>query len=141
MILAINNKKVINYKIVERGVTGNIFLNFIKEIKQKFIKNNDNKFIFMDNAAIHKTKNINEYIKQKKIDVVYNIPYFSKYNPIENVNSMIRNLLQRNENSNIENIRNIVENFKQSDNVQKFKNIFNHVLKELKNVIKSTQIA
>jgi transposase len=49
------------------------------------------KHLLMDNAKIHHTKKLKEYINKKNIKVLYNIPYCPEFNPIENINSMIRN--------------------------------------------------
>ena len=37
----------------------------------------------MDNATIHHTKKIKEYIKKKDINVIYNMAYCPEFNPIE----------------------------------------------------------
>ena len=39
----------------------------------------------MDNAVTHHSKIFKKTIKKDKINVIYNIPYHSKYNPIEYV--------------------------------------------------------
>ena len=87
LIVAMNNKKIIKYKLYEQNVTGDKYLQFIKEINYK----NKGKYMLMDNATIHHTKKLKEYIKKKNINVIYNLPYCPEFNPIENVNSMIRN--------------------------------------------------
>ncbi len=62
----------------------------VTEIKHK------DKHLLMDNAKIYHTKKLKEYIKKKNMKVLYNIPYCPKFNPIENVNSMIRNSVKYN---------------------------------------------
>jgi transposase len=44
----------------------------------------------MDNARTHHTKLFKKSIKSKNLKIIYNIPYHSKYNPIEYVFSLLR---------------------------------------------------
>ena len=50
----------------------------------------------------------------------------SETNPIENIFSMLRNNLNRNENETELELKNSIEKFIKIDNKDKFKNIFNH---------------
>jgi len=60
-------------------------------------------------------KKLKEYINKKNINVIYNIPYCPEFNPIENVNSMIRNNVIYNKNKTIQDIENILHEFKNKD--------------------------
>ena len=41
--------------------------------------------IFLDNCRVHHSKKVDEFLKENKIEVIYNVPYGSEYNPIERV--------------------------------------------------------
>lgn len=44
----------------------------------------------MDNARIHTSKIFKEYVKNSKINVIYNVPYNPESNPIENIFSGVK---------------------------------------------------
>ena len=129
VLMASNNEEIKHYIICEGGIKTNIFIDFMKELTKKI--ENKETYYLMDNAVIHKTKKFMEYIKECKINILYNAPYHSEINPIENIFSMLRNTINRNENQTIEKIKESIENFKKVDNKEKFKNIFNHSIKML----------
>ncbi len=60
-------------------------------------------------------KKLKEYINKKNIKVLYNIPYCPEFNPIENVNSMIRNNVRYNKNVTVDDIKNVLQEFKSKD--------------------------
>ncbi len=41
--------------------------------------------IFLDNCRVHHSKKVDEFLKENKIEVIYNVPYGPEYNPIERV--------------------------------------------------------
>ena len=129
VLMASNNEEIKHYIICEGGIKTNIFIDFMKELTKKI--ENKETYYLMDNAVIHKTKKFMEYVKECKINILYNAPYHSEINPIENIFSMLRNTINRNENQTIEKIKESIENFKKVDNKEKFKNIFNHNIKML----------
>ena len=57
-------------------------------MEQVVSKNKNNKKYFLDNAKIHHSKILNEQIKK---NCIFNVPYCSKFNPIE----MFFNTLKR----------------------------------------------
>jgi transposase len=81
--MATSNKKILNYRIVEKGIKSINFNNFISKLR-RLDKDNKNVY-FLDNARVHKTKSFNEIKEKLKLNVIYNVPYQSKYNPIEYV--------------------------------------------------------
>lgn len=85
VVSAISHKKVIHNKIFEGSRNGEIFLEFIKELKNKF--NNDNvMFLLLDNARVHRYGELLKYINRvKKFELIYNVLYSSQSNPIERV--------------------------------------------------------
>jgi transposase len=128
LIVAMNNKKIIKSELYEQNISGDKFLKFIREINYK----HKNKHLLMDNAKIHHTKKLKEYINKKNIKVLYNIPYCPEFNPIENVNSMIRNNVRYNKNTTFDDIKNALHEFKNNDHKKEFQNIYNSTFKGLK---------
>jgi transposase len=41
--------------------------------------------IFLDNCRVHHSKKVDEFLKENKIEVIYNVPYGPEYNSIERV--------------------------------------------------------
>jgi transposase len=131
--MACNNKQILNYTVCEQGIKTENFINFMKESNEK--NNNTDVYYLMDNAVVHKTKKFNSYVKENKIKVVYNAPYHSETNPIENVFLMFRNKINRKNNNTIEMIKTITNEFIKEKNEEKLKNIFNHSVKMIENFI------
>ena len=128
LIVAMNNKKIIKSELYEQNISGDKYLKFIREINYK----HKGKHLLMDNAKIHHTKKLKEYVKKKNINVLYNIPYCPEFNPIENVNSMIRNNVRYNKNAIFDDIKNVLQEFKNKDHKKEFQNIYNSTFKRLK---------
>lgn len=133
ILMAVNNKKILNYTVCEQGIKTDGFIKFMDELKGK--NQNKNSYYLMDNAVVHKTKKFNEYVLKNNLNIVYNAPYHSESNPIENVFSIYRNKINRKDNSTIEKIKSITEEFIKEDNEEKIKNIFNHSVKLIENFI------
>ena len=133
ILMAVNNKKILNYTVCEQGIKTDGFIKFMDELKAK--NQNKNSYYLMDNAVVHKTKKFNEYVLKNNLNIVYNAPYHSESNPIENVFSIYRNKINRKDNSTIEKIKSITEEFIKEDNEEKIKNIFNHSVKLIENFI------
>ena len=85
LICAVSNRQIIHYKMIKNSANKNTFLDFIKTTIQKFKKNKSIKLL-MDNARIHHAKILKKYLSTiESVNIIYNIPYMPKYNPIENV--------------------------------------------------------
>ncbi len=137
ILMASNNKKILHNIICDGGIKTDIFINFIKELKTK--NENEKSYYLMDNAVIHKTKKFNNYVLENKLNIVYNAPYHSETNPIENIFSMFRNKINRSENNNLECIKTITNEFIKENNKVNFKNIFEHSVKMIDNFIKDNK--
>ena len=87
----------------EQGIKTDDFIKFMKELKEK--NENKDSYYLLDNMTTHKTKKFTSYALENKLKMVYNAPYHSEINPIENIFSMFRNKLNRTENHNIECIK------------------------------------
>ena len=80
MCMAINKDKIISYRLTKGGYNGRKYRNFLIN---RVIGKTNNKGILMDNASIHKTKELKKELLTKKIKVIYNVPYHPEFNPIE----------------------------------------------------------
>ena len=79
----------------------------------------------MDNATIHKTNIFKKYIKDHKLDVIYNIPYNPETNPIENVFGWLKNYVKRNNNSSENEIRTTINEYLKCITYRQLNNTFN----------------
>jgi transposase len=93
-ICAIMYGKVIGYKLykdLKGGIRGKQFNDFInEEIKGKY----SGKYILMDNAQFHKSKEVQENIKRTKNNFIYSIAYNPATNPIENLFSQLKSYVR-----------------------------------------------
>ena len=71
--MAINNNKVIHYKIVENSANSMDFKNFLLEINAKYVLKNHN--LLKDNARIHHAKIIKSIINEMKSTSLFNVSY------------------------------------------------------------------
>ena len=124
LLVASTNNKIISFKMCKKGVKTDFFIDFMEELK--LLDVNNERYYLLDNARVHKTKKFNMFIQENKMNMVYNAPYHSETNPIENIFSMLRNNLNRNKNETEEDLKKSIENFVKIDNKEKFKNIFIH---------------
>jgi len=131
IIMVIDNKRVIHYKIIKDSANADDFKKFITEINKKY--NLKNKYLLLDNARIHHAKIVKSLINEIKSTLLFNVPYCPEYNPIEMVFSKMK-LLIRQKNNNyltnhlINNIKNSIKNISK----QNIKNYFDKSLNLLK---------
>jgi transposase len=134
LLVASSNEKILSYDMCKKGVKSDFFINFMDKLKKMDIKNE--KYYLLDNARVHKSKKFNEYLNENKMKIVYNAPYHSETNPIENIFSMLRNNLNRNKNETEVELKKSIDDFCAIDNKIKFKNIFNHSCNMINDFIK-----
>ena len=125
--MASSNKKIINYTIVEKGIKTDNFNKFMLKLN-RLDKEKKNVYL-LDNARVHKTKSFNKIKEENKLNIIYNAPYQSKYNPIEYVFSLLRKQIQKYSNKSYNELINIINNFNKNITESKLTNIFNHVMK------------
>ena len=89
MICAISNKKILHYKILPNSADSHAFLDFLKGIP-----NIKNKYLFLDNAVIHHSKIVTEFVTNNKINLLFNVPYSPEFNPIEIMFSKLKKLVK-----------------------------------------------
>ena len=92
VISGVSKKKVIFTKLVKGSVKKGEFIDFMKEIVKR--TNNDAVYL-MDNARIHKCKELGIMMETIKRRLIYNIPYSPEYNPIEMVFSKVKLMVRK----------------------------------------------
>ena len=74
------------YKCVKGNINGIKFIEYLKNLKKTYsLKNKKKLILFMDNASIHTSETVREYMKNNNITPLYNIPYNPQSNPIEKI--------------------------------------------------------
>jgi len=86
------SKIIIKTKIIKGSVDNIIFIDFIKDVIDKI---KDNNVLFMNNDRIYHAKIFIENMKTVKNKILYNVPYYSKLNPIEMVFSKIKSIVHK----------------------------------------------
>ena len=92
VICFISIKGLMQYKIFSKTINQDKFVEFIAENLEIF----KNKYIFLDNARIHHSKKIKEFISKHNIHLFFNVPYNPQGNPIENMFSKVKNTFRKN---------------------------------------------
>lgn len=91
LILGITNKKILGSYINKKSNKSNDFVSFMKIIVKKLKKDKKTKedyekgryCIILDNASIHKSKLVTEYLNSSSLSVLYFAPYHPENNPVE----------------------------------------------------------
>jgi transposase len=84
LIMACNKNGVVHYIIDTQNTTKKSFLEYMKELLDVINKKNIKPYlIVLDNLSVHKTKDLFQFYKDNKINIVFNSPYASKFNAIE----------------------------------------------------------
>ena len=96
LLCAVSNKKVVHYIVVKGSVNSEIFKQFIKDLNTKITNNS---YFLLDNARIHHSKIVKEYIEKTTHKLIFNAPYCPEYNPIEKVFSKVKNLVRMKSNN------------------------------------------
>ena len=89
MISAITNKGKIFWKIYDKSINSQKFLEFVKRL----IRNKRRKiFLIVDNARPHASRMLKEWVcgKKKKIEIYYLPAYSPDLNPDEHVNADVK---------------------------------------------------
>ena len=98
LISAISEDRVIANQIIEGGVDGVLFENFIFHTLASIRKDKDlcerKVLIFLDNARIHKTASLFETIRKMKALVLFNASYSPWLNPVEQLFNHIKSKLK-----------------------------------------------
>lgn len=127
LLKAISREKIISYDLIDGTVNSEIYLKFIKKIKENEL--NKDKMIFQDNARIHHAKIIKEYALKENIKMKYNPAYSPEFNPIEYIFSIIKtDFRKKNHNDLKKDIIDSIESIKLKD----LENCYEYSLKQIK---------
>ena len=84
LLMAIDEKSVILYKLIKETTTEKTFLEFLEELLNEIkIRKIEKYILIMDNLSSHKTEELIKFYKANNINVVFNSPYISQWNSIE----------------------------------------------------------
>ena len=82
--MAITKDKVYHMELNEENTTSKNYLAFLKCLNEKLNKESEKKFvIILDNFKVHKSKDVISFCKEKKMNLIFNVPYMSAFNSIE----------------------------------------------------------
>lgn len=110
IISAISNKKVICNKVIKGSSNAIQFKEFLQTVASNFI---DKKYLLMDNARIHHSKIVLDYVRTTNHQIIYNVPYCPEYNPIELIFSKFKSIVKKKNNeTSIKLLKNIEISFK-----------------------------
>ena len=132
LLMATSKKKIIKYILVKGSIKTDDYISFMKELNE----DNINYSYLIDNAAIHKNKKTFEIYKQEKMNIIYNAPYQSEFNPIEMVFSLLRKKLNKKIVKNDKEINEVMTDFVKDTKETTLTNIFNHSKNALKDFLK-----
>lgn len=118
LITAISNKRLVHQISFEGSCNSKRFLEFLKDMKC------DEQFLFLDNVAFHKTKQVLQQYDLMKKTPIFVSPYSPEWNPVEFHFSILKSKL-RTRNFDNENIKFPTEHFKK---------IFTHVFRNIRNL-------
>ena len=135
LLMATTNKKILKHVLVEGSIKTDNFITFMNELH----KTNNNYSYLIDNASIHSNKKTKLFFKLNKINIIYNAPYQSKFNPIEMVFSLLRKSLNKKIVKNETEINNCIKEFVENIKKDTLNNIFMHSTKILKLYLESNK--
>jgi transposase len=92
-IAAITNDELLDTKIFKGGCNSILFKDFLESLELP-----EYSVIIMDNASIHRSKNITNYCNSKNINILYTPPYSPWFNGIEYCFSIIKRYYYKNQN-------------------------------------------
>ena len=87
VICGISNNRIIHYDIIKNSANAMDFKNFIINVINK---SPDIKYLLVDNARIHHSKIVKDYINTTEKELLFNVPYTPEYNPIEHLFSKVK---------------------------------------------------
>lgn len=113
MIMAVEIDKISNYRIEKGSNNSEIFWTFVNEtLKILELKpgyrdkmKSGKILLFLDNASIHYGVKIRDKILKFDIEILYNVPYESNFNPIERVFRSIKTTIRSDKFSDLDEVK------------------------------------
>ena len=92
MILAVSEDKVFYYKILKENTTSSVFKNYMDELIKNMSETEKANHVFiLDNCSSHLTYELFKLYNENNLKVLFNVPYSSSFNMVENVFRLIKN--------------------------------------------------
>jgi transposase len=85
VIMAVDKTGVLHHEVYEGSIDQGRFSNFLANLTLL-----QNSVLLMDNVSFHKTKHVQNILRQKSVDVMFTPCYTPDANPIENVFSILK---------------------------------------------------
>jgi transposase len=90
LMCAISNNGVVGKQLIRGAYNSDLFINFIREQLIPYFRIHSNSILVMDNAKIHKSSIVIEYLRSENIAFKFIVPYSPELNPIEEFFSMLK---------------------------------------------------
>ena len=84
LIAAVSKNEIFHYEMKNDNINSLLFLDFMKALKEKIKSQSDKKFIIvLDNCTSHKTEELIKFYIGEKLNILFNVQYFSYFNCVE----------------------------------------------------------
>ena len=144
MIMAISNEKILEYRITNQKNNAFSYWTFINDMLTKLSQIPEYKLrirmgkvlIFADNASIHRKPKVRDEVIKFNIELLYNVPYESAFNPIESVFKLIKKKIKNDYPCTITEVKSkyfsAIESIKTNDIVSSWKLSLKEMTKSMK---------
>lgn len=124
LLIAVSKNKIIKYKIIEESTNEANFYKFMEEMVKSLRETEKKKsIILMDNCSSHLTSKLFKFYYDNNLKIVFNVPYYSKFNMVENVFRYIKKYtygkLYNNLNQLKKDVQDIIEEISKKDILKK----------------------
>lgn len=109
--------------VKKRAFNSELFYDFMKEIVSKL---EHKMFFILDNVGFHKTKKLQEMIKDKGHELLFIPPYSPEFNPIEYIFSQLKHSIKRKTPTNESDLHEVVYDFFNNLEQNNLTNCFHH---------------
>ncbi|ARF09407.1 HTH and integrase core domain protein [Indivirus ILV1] len=123
VISAISNKSILHNVVIKGSSNAESFKQFIMKVVGN---TNKPKYLLMDNARIHHSKIVKDYIDTTNSRIIYNVPYSPEYNPIEMIFSKVKRIIKTKNNSSDRILKNNIHKSFKKVTISDLKNCYFH---------------
>ena len=138
-MIGVTKDKVVKYKLIEEETNSINFLQFMKElVDQMSLEEKTKTVILMGNCSCHQTPSLFKFYDDNKLKILFNVPYKSTFNMVENVFRLIKNITYKKLYKNIIELKKDLKIIIEGDNVVKsLSKLYKETLVIYKNYIDS----